>query len=68
VENRNTHISSTTWRAIVTLEDVAVQLDLPIDGEPITSVSSGDLVSLCDNLLGFVPPEMVYKGNSIKLS
>jgi len=37
----------------VTLEDVVVQLDFPIDGEQITGVSSGDLVPLCDHLLDF---------------
>ena len=54
--------------ATITLEDVAVQLGLPIDGESITGVSSSDLVTLCDYLLGSVPPKMVYKGNNIKLS
>ena len=34
----------------------------------ITGVSSGDLVPLYGQLLGFVPPKIVYKGNSIKLS
>jgi len=53
---------------MINLEYVAVQLGLPIDGEPITDVSSSDLVSLCDNLFDVVPPETVYKGNSIKLS
>ena len=47
---------------------MVVQLGLPIDGEPITGVSSGNLVTLCDHLLGFVLPETVYKGNNIKLS
>jgi len=37
--------------AIVTLEDVAIQLGLPIDGEPITGVSNSDLVPLCGHLL-----------------
>ena len=50
------------------MEDVAVQLGLPIDGEPITSVSSDDLVPLCGDLLGSVPSKTVYKVNSIKLS
>jgi len=54
--------------ATVTLEDVAVQLGLPIDGEPITGVSSSNLITLCGHLLYFVPPETAYKGNSIKLT
>ncbi|MFQ6639723.1 hypothetical protein Gotur_016682 [Gossypium turneri] len=37
----------------VTLEDVAMQLGLPIDGSPITGVSSfTDLAALCYQLLG----------------
>ncbi|MFQ6669444.1 hypothetical protein Gotur_034690 [Gossypium turneri] len=37
----------------VTLEDVAMQLGLPIDGSPVTGVSSfTDLVALCYQLLG----------------
>jgi len=52
----------------ITLEDVAIQLGLPINGEPIIGVSNGDLIPLCDDLLGSVPPETTYKGDSIKLS
>jgi len=47
---------------------VAVQLGLPIDGELITGISSGNLVTLCGHLLGYVPPETVYKANNIILS
>ncbi|XP_016684207.1 protein MAINTENANCE OF MERISTEMS-like [Gossypium hirsutum] len=37
----------------VTLEDVALQLGLPIDGSPVTGVSSfTDLTALCYQLLG----------------
>jgi len=52
----------------ITLEDVALQLGLPIDGEPITGVMSGELVSFCQDLLGTTPPENVVLGNTIKLS
>ena len=37
--------------ATVTLEDVVVHLNLPIDGEPITGVSSDDLIPLWGCLL-----------------
>ncbi|XP_052478315.1 protein MAINTENANCE OF MERISTEMS-like [Gossypium raimondii] len=38
---------------MVTLEDVALQLELPIDGSPVTGVSSfTDLAALCYQLLG----------------
>jgi len=33
---------------IVTLEDVELILGLPIDGEVVTGITSGDLVSLCE--------------------
>jgi len=32
----------------ISLEDIVVQLGLPIDGEPVMDISSGDLVSLRD--------------------
>jgi len=49
-------------------EDVALQLGLPIDGEAVRGVTSGDLVSLCEELMGFLPPAEVIKGNIVKLS
>ncbi|MFQ6670910.1 hypothetical protein Gotur_035625, partial [Gossypium turneri] len=42
----------------VTLEDIAMQLGLPIDGSPVTGVSSfTDLVTLCYQLLGDSPED-----------
>jgi len=32
---------------IVTLEDVELILGLPVDGEAVTGITTGDLVSLC---------------------
>jgi len=52
----------------ITLEDVKLVLGLPIDGEVITGITSGDLVSLCEQLLGFIPPSTAVKGNAINLS
>jgi len=54
--------------SIVTLEDMTLQLDLLIDGEPITIVSSGDLLPLRQQLLGSLPPSNVIKEKTIKLS
>ncbi|MFQ6621336.1 hypothetical protein Gotur_003105, partial [Gossypium turneri] len=46
----------------VTLEDVAMQLGLPIDGRPVMGVSSfTDLAALCYQLLGDSPGE--YESN-----
>jgi len=52
----------------VTLEDVSLQLGMPIDGEPVTGGSSGNLLQLCQDLLGDIPPENMITGNQIKLS
>jgi len=52
----------------VTLEDVSLQLGMLIDGEPVTDGSSGNLLQLCQNLLGDIPPENMITGNRIKLS
>ena len=52
----------------ITLEDVALELGLPIGGEVVTRVTSGDLVSACQHLLGAAPPKNVVLGNTIKLS
>jgi len=47
---------------------VTLQLGLPIDGEPVTGISNGDLVPLCQHLLGSIPPPNAITGNTIKLS
>lgn len=51
----------------MTLKDAVVELGLPVDEELITSVSSGDLVILCECLLGLMPPETIHRGDTIKL-
>jgi len=52
----------------VTLEDVSLQLGMPIDDEPVTGGTSGNLLQLCQDLLGDIPPENMFTGNRIKLS
>jgi len=52
----------------VTLEDVSLQLGVPIDGEPVTDGSSGNLLQLCQDLLGDISPENMITRNRIKLS
>jgi len=47
---------------------VEFQLGLPIFMKIVIRVSSGDLVSLCEQLLEFVPPTTTVKENLIKLS
>ena len=54
--------------ATLTLEDVTLQLGLPIDGEALTGLTGGDMVAACGHLLGVIPPQNVVLGNTIKLS
>jgi len=42
----------------VTLVDVSLQLGVPIDGEPIIKSSSGNLMELCQELLGDIAPKI----------
>nr|KYP31864.1 Serine/threonine protein phosphatase 7 long form isogeny [Cajanus cajan]KYP41944.1 Serine/threonine protein phosphatase 7 long form isogeny [Cajanus cajan] len=52
----------------VTLEDVALQLGLGINGKPVTGPTFFDWDKLCYELLGFVPPKgEALVGSSIKL-
>ncbi|BAT74599.1 hypothetical protein VIGAN_01230200 [Vigna angularis var. angularis] len=52
----------------ITLEDVALQLGLPIEGHVVIGISNGPLTVFCHQLLGDVPPENCVRGNRIKLS
>ncbi|XP_014511455.1 protein MAIN-LIKE 1-like [Vigna radiata var. radiata] len=52
----------------ITLEDIALQIGLPIEGHVVTNISSGSLVFFCQQLLGDVPQENNAKGNIIKLT
>ncbi|XP_014511747.1 protein MAIN-LIKE 1-like [Vigna radiata var. radiata] len=52
----------------VSLEDVALQLGLPIEGNVVTIISSRPLTLFCQQLLGHVPLENTIRGNKIKLS
>jgi len=50
------------------LEDVELVLGLPVDGEVVTGITNDDLISLCEQLLGYIPPTIAVKGNSMNLS
>jgi len=45
IETHTFHLS--LGETTITLEDVALQLGLPIDGEPVTGSSSSNLMKLC---------------------
>ncbi|KAF1898501.1 hypothetical protein Lal_00032081 [Lupinus albus] len=52
----------------ITLEDVAYQLGLPIDGNIVTGPTNMDWNVVCHNLLGAVPNERQIVGQRIQMS
>ncbi|KAF1888651.1 hypothetical protein Lal_00036690, partial [Lupinus albus] len=52
----------------VTLDDVAYQLGLPIDGNNVTGPTNMDWNVVCHNLLGAVPNERQIVGQQIQMS
>ena len=53
---------------IITLQDVAVQFGLPIDGEPVTGRVRLNWVALCERLLGVIPPPEHIHGSRLSLT
>jgi len=51
----------------VTLEDVSLQLGVPIDGELVTGSSFGNLIELCKKLLENISTKNMFTSNQIKL-
>lgn len=54
--------------ATVTLQDVTLQLGLPIDGNAVTGPIVADWGQTCLDLLGAIPPPDCLKGVSMKIS
>ncbi|MFQ6667963.1 hypothetical protein Gotur_033804, partial [Gossypium turneri] len=53
-------------KCTITLEDVNLQLGLPVDGSPITgSAQSSDWAAVCYELLGTIPEKM--EGGKIEM-
>lgn len=52
----------------ITLQDVAIQLGLPVDGLPVTGTTAIDWRQLCHDLLGVVPPQDRLHGSRISPS
>ncbi|KAF1866337.1 hypothetical protein Lal_00024344 [Lupinus albus] len=52
----------------ITLEDVAYQLGLPIDGDVVTGPTSLDWEMICLNLLGAIPTDKQIIGQRIQMS
>ena len=54
--------------ATITLQDVALQLGLKIDGLPVTGFITGDVRVVCQTLLRETPPDKYVKGKMIYLT
>ncbi|KAF1896238.1 hypothetical protein Lal_00018517, partial [Lupinus albus] len=52
----------------ITLEDVAYQIGLPIDGDVVTGPTNMDWNVVCHNLLGAVPTDRQIVGQQIQMS
>nr|KYP51784.1 Serine/threonine protein phosphatase 7 long form isogeny [Cajanus cajan] len=52
----------------ITLEDVGMLVGLPVDGEPILTRGSANILELARDLLGVVPPQSEIKGHRVMLS
>ncbi|XP_020209565.1 serine/threonine-protein phosphatase 7 long form homolog, partial [Cajanus cajan] len=52
----------------ITLQDVGMLVGLPVDGEPVLSRGSANILGLAEELLGVVPPQSEIKGHRVKLS
>ena len=51
-----------------TLQNVALQLGLKIDGLPVTGFITDDIRVVCQTLLGETPPDKYVKGKMIYLT
>ncbi|XP_022152174.1 uncharacterized protein LOC111019957 isoform X2 [Momordica charantia] len=49
----------------ITLQDVAIQFGLPVDGEPVTGSLQHDWATICEDLLGVRPTQL--KGSRLSL-
>ncbi|RZC20247.1 protein MAIN-LIKE 2-like [Glycine soja] len=55
-------------KCTITLEDVALQLDIRVDSRPITGATYNDWEKMCEQYLGVVPPKgEAIVGSAIKL-
>ncbi|KAF7815931.1 serine/threonine-protein phosphatase 7 long form-like protein [Senna tora] len=51
----------------ITLQDVAVQMGLPVDGEAVVGQTNLNCPDICERLLGCRPPEAVFKFRKLSL-
>jgi hypothetical protein len=52
----------------ITLEDVSIQLGLPVDGLPVTGLTDSKWRELCIRLLGVDPPSLQLSGSRLSLN
>ena len=54
-------------KCTITLEDVALQLGLRVDGRPVIGPTYYDWKQMCIKYIGVVPPENALVGSTLKL-
>ncbi|XP_027363043.1 serine/threonine-protein phosphatase 7 long form homolog [Abrus precatorius] len=52
----------------ITLQDIAIQMGLRIDGRPVIAPTGGDRAQIVEDLLGIRPPNSAFMGSSLKLT
>ncbi|XP_027346483.1 serine/threonine-protein phosphatase 7 long form homolog [Abrus precatorius] len=52
----------------ITLQDIAFQMGLRIDGRPVIGPTGGDKTQIVEDLLGIILPSSAFMGSSLKLT
>ncbi|XP_027362624.1 serine/threonine-protein phosphatase 7 long form homolog [Abrus precatorius] len=52
----------------ITLQDIAIQMGLRIDGRPVIAPTGGDRGQIVEDLLGIRPPSSAFMGSNLKLT
>ncbi|XP_027351105.1 protein MAIN-LIKE 2-like [Abrus precatorius] len=61
MEARDPYVSHAPGECVITLQDIAIQMGLRIDGRPVIAPTGGE------DLLGIRPPSFTFMGSSLKL-
>ncbi|KAF7801696.1 serine/threonine-protein phosphatase 7 long form-like protein [Senna tora] len=67
-ETHTFHMAVDVGETTITLEDVAIQLGLPIEGKAVVESTSHNWPGLCQELLGKTPTKPDIKGQRVKIS
>ncbi|KAK9110075.1 hypothetical protein Sjap_018135 [Stephania japonica] len=65
---RDTYVPHACGKCTITLQDVEIQLGLPINGMPVTGSTYVDYPTVCERLLGARPEPLDLSGNRVLVS